>query len=339
MDKVAIQQLDEIRSELNSPRDIVLVTHRNPDGDALGSMLGMQIYLQRCGHFVKSIAPSEFPASFKWMPFSDQIIIHDLDPLVSEQAIKWASVVICLDFNALDRIDKVGKLISDNDKECWLVDHHVDPEPFAKIEYSNSSASSTCEMVFEIIHGLDDLIKLGVDGGTCLFTGILTDTGSFKHSTSSRLFKVVSKLKEMGVDDYDIQDRVFNSYSEKRLRLLGHCLANRMELLPELKSGIIHLTKADYDEFDISRGDTEGIVNYLLMMPNIKVAAFITEQPTLVKLSLRSKGNISVQALAREHFNGGGHINASGGYTFSSLGQVISKFKRVIKHYIPQHEL
>ena len=167
-------------------------------------------------------------------------------------------------------------------------------------------------------------------------TGILTDTGSFKYSTSPKLFRIVADLLERGVDDYALQDVIFNSLTEKQLRLLGHVLDNRMEILHEYKTGIFTLTKRDYENFDIQRGDTEGIVNYLLMLKNVKVAVFIHEQPTIVKISMRSKGDFSVQEICRKHFRGGGHKNASGGASYSSLNATVNKFKKLLPSYKEQ---
>ena len=170
-----------------------------------------------------------------------------------------------------------------------------------------------------------------------LYTGIVTDTGSFKYSTSSKLFRIVADLVDFGADDYKLQDWIFNSQKEKHLRLLGHCLHNRLEVLPEYNTGIITLTKDDYSDFDIQRGDTEGIVNFILKIKEVKVAAFIMEQPTIVKISLRSKGDFSVQEIARKHFRGGGHKNASGGASFQSLSATVRKFKEILPKYFKQN--
>lgn len=161
----------------------------------------------------------------------------------------------------------------------------------------------------------------------------MTDTGSFKYSTSPKVFRLVAELIELGVDDYLLQDLIFNSLNEKHLRLLGHCFHNRMEILEEYHTGIISLTKEDYDYFNIQRGDTEGIVNYILKIKNIKMAAFIMEQPTIVKISLRSKGDFSVQDIARKHFKGGGHKNAAGGFSFQNLKITLRKFKEALEEY------
>lgn len=328
-----MENIKELKALLNYPKDIVIVTHRNPDGDAIGSSLGLYHFLNKLGHTVRMVSPSEYPEVFSWMKDIEKIIVYDVEPEDSSAVIDRADMIFCLDFNALDRIDKVGELVDKAKGARVMVDHHLYPEPFADFILSDTAASSTCELVFDLIMGLGWKEHMDHIIGECLFTGILTDTGSFKYGTSAKLFRIVAELIEFGVDDYRLQDLIFNSMNEKHLRLLGHCLHNRMEILEEYQTGIITLTKEDYANFDIQRGDTEGIVNFLLKVKNVKVAAFITEQPTIVKISLRSKGDFSVQEIARRHFKGGGHKNASGGYSFQSLNATVRRFKSVLPHY------
>lgn len=328
-----MENLTELKSLLAIPKDIVITTHRNPDGDAIGSTLGLYHYLTKLGHSVHMISPSEYPDFLAWMPEVQRIIIYDSDQEISKEHIDHAELIFCLDFNSLDRIDKVGEIIAPLRTPKVVIDHHLYPELFADFLISDPSASSTCEMIFDFIRNLGDEDKIDVALGECLLTGILTDTGSFKYSTSAKLFNTVAKLLEIGVDDYKLQDLIFNSMHQKHLKLLGHCLHNRMEILEEYKTGIITLTKDDYANFDIQRGDTEGIVNFLLKLKSVKMAAFITEQPTIVKISLRSKGDFSVQEIARKHFRGGGHKNASGGASFQNLKATVKRFKSILPEY------
>ncbi len=326
--------LSEIISLLNTPRDIVLTAHRNPDGDAIGSTLAMKHFLDQFGHSVKAIFPSEYPDSVAWMPLAEQILIYDIEPEESERILRNANLIFCLDFNSLSRIDKMGEIINSMGRpELVLIDHHLDPDIQSDFIMSVPSASSTCELVYEFIQLLGKDNAITVDLAEALLTGILTDTGSFKFSTSPRLFVIVSKLLEKGADLVKLQDHIFNSQTEKQLRLLGHCLKHRMEVFDEYQTAIITLSRKDYEQYDIQRGDTEGVVNHLLKMKHIKMAALITEQPTVVKISLRSKGDISVQAIATKHFKGGGHKNASGGYSFTSLRNTVNKFKEVLPEY------
>lgn len=327
-------ELSEIKDLLAYPKAITVISHRNPDGDAIGSSLGMKAYLEKYNHNVKVIMPSDYPPSFHFLPGVEQTIIYDVEKARAEEIIAQSDIIFCLDFNSLDRIDKIGPHIEASKAKKLLIDHHLDPEPFADYIYSDIQASSTCEMVHKFILDLGDADKMDVKIGEALFTGLITDTGSFKYATRPETYASASELKKIGVDDYNLQDKIFNTVTEKQMRLLGHCLANRMELIPEYAAGVIALTKEDYVQWDIQRGDTEGIVNYLLMLQGIEVAAFIREQPTIVKLSLRSKGDISVQQICRNHFNGGGHKNASGGAAYAKLEDIVNRFKTVLPKYV-----
>ncbi|MEE9439380.1 MAG: bifunctional oligoribonuclease/PAP phosphatase NrnA [Saprospiraceae bacterium] len=331
------EDITRLKSFLSIPRDITIIAHRNPDGDALGSSLGLRIYLEKKGHSVKVVMPSESPNTFSYLPHFYDVIVFDLKHDIAREALKKADCIFCLDFNGLDRVDKLGPVINDSKAKKVLIDHHLDPEPFVDFMFSDTEASSTCELVYTFIDDMGDAQYVDNKIGECLFTGLITDTGSFKYNTRANTYTVASKLKAVGVDDYYIQDKIHNSAKPKVLMLLGHCLANRMEIIEEYGAGLIYLTKEDYITFDIQRGDTEGIVNYMLMIKNVNVAALITEQPTIVKISLRSKGDISVQAIASKHFKGGGHKNASGGALYAPLNDVISRFKRILPDYLPKN--
>ncbi len=328
-----MENIHELKALLAAPKNIVLTTHRNPDGDAIGSTLALYHYLRRHGHSVRMVSPSEYPDTFSWMPGITEMMVYDIDPERVREVLEIADIIFCLDYNALDRIDKVGDLIRPLKCNKVMIDHHLYPEPFVDYMLSDTLASSTCELIYDFLERLGARQEIDPTIGDALMTGILTDTGSFKYSTSAKLFRIVGDLLDAGVDDYRLQDLIFNSLREKHLRLLGHCLANRMEILEEFNTGIITLTKEDYANFDIKRGDTEGIVNYILKLKNIKMAAFIHEQPTIVKLSLRSKGDFSVQEIAKKYFKGGGHKNASGGYSFQGLNATVRRFKQLLPQY------
>jgi bifunctional oligoribonuclease and PAP phosphatase NrnA len=325
--------IQDLKAWLELPRDIVILSHRNPDGDAIGSSLGLAMYLRKKFHKVQVIFPSEYPVVFEYLDHVKDILIYDLKPNESKQAVEKADTIFCLDFNGLDRIDKLGESVQFSKAKKILIDHHLDPEPFSDYEFLDTTASSTSELVYLWIKEMGDSHMADVRIGEALFTGIITDTGSFKYNTRPMTFRIAADLKELGVDDFYLQDQIFNALKSKHLRLLGHCLANRMEIIEEHEFAIIHLTKKDYLDFDIQRGDTEGIVNHLLYVKNIQIAAFVTEQPTIIKLSLRSKGDISVQEVATKYFNGGGHKNAAGGGVYASLHDVLEKLKRVLPAY------
>ena len=330
-----MEGLSEVKALLSIPRNIVITSHRNPDGDAVGSSLALYLFLSKFGHSVRIALPSDYPANYSWMPGIEEIKIWDLDSEQVEEYIHHAEIVFCLDFNSLDRIDKIGEKIHDKDQLTKiLIDHHRDPElnsfDFALTE---PDASSTCELVYQFIADLDLEQEIDKSIATCLYTGIITDTGSFKYNTNGRVFKMVGNLIERGVEDVKIQNAVYNSMSVKQLKLLAYCLHERLEIFPEYNTGMITLTKQDYKNFDIQRGDTEGIVNYILMIKEIRMAAFITEQPTIIKLSLRSKGDFSVQQIAKKYFKGGGHLNASGGHMYGSLKKCVHKFISILPEY------
>lgn len=328
-----MENIKDLQTFFQLPKDIVITSHRNPDGDAIGSSMGLKFFLETMGHSVKVAVPSEFPHFLNWMPKSDEVLIYDTQTEEVVKALEKPDMVFCLDFNSLERIDKMGEIISELRCPKVLIDHHLYPEPFADYVLSDTSASSTSELVYDFIKLLGREKEVDKTMAECLFTGILTDTGSFKYATSPKLFRLAGDLLALGVDDVRIQNHVFNSLNEKHLRLTGYVLNQRMEILDEFRTAIITLSKQDYEYFNIQRGDTEGLVNELLKMKDIVMAAFIHEQPTITKISLRSKGQFSVQEICKKHFRGGGHRNASGGYSFIGLNPTVRKFKSVLPEY------
>jgi bifunctional oligoribonuclease and PAP phosphatase NrnA len=322
-------EIQQIKALLSSPKDVVILSHRNPDGDAIGSSLALQFFLKKLMHSVTIVLPSECPPMFDFLEGMNEIVIYDLDALAVKNAISKAKILFFLDFNSLERIDKLGEFVLESSADSIMIDHHIDPEPIADFIISDVEASSTSELIYKFIDDLGFNSKIDSRIGTSIFTGIVTDTGSFKYNTRSYTYNVCGALKEVGINDYYLQDKIFNSLKEKHLRLLGHCLANRMEVDAENGTAMIYLTKADYRDYSISRGDTEGIVNYMLMMKEVDVAAFITEQPSIIKLSLRSKGDINVQNIASTYFNGGGHKNASGGSFSGKLEDILNKWREI----------
>ncbi|MCB0523318.1 MAG: bifunctional oligoribonuclease/PAP phosphatase NrnA [Saprospiraceae bacterium] len=320
----------ELRQLIRIPQNVAILSHRNPDGDAIGSSIAMRMYLEQYGHTVHIIFPSEFPKEFEALPGAGDILIWDIHTEESKEVLSRKNLFFFLDFNALSRIDKLGDFVKDLPGKRIMIDHHLYPEDVADFTYSIPEASSTCELVYQFIDGLGDKLRITPQIGKCILTGLITDTGSFRHATNPHVYRIAADLVERGTDDTAVQDMIFNSNEEKNLRLLGHCLANRMEYWPEFRTALIWLSKKDYETFNIQRGDTEGIVNYLLSIREVRLAAFIHNQPTVVKLSLRSKGDLDVQEICKKHFNGGGHKNASGAYSHSSLKDTIEKFRSIL---------
>jgi phosphoesterase RecJ-like protein len=331
--------LDSLFELVRQPAKIVIVTHKNPDGDALGSSLALAAVLKKLRHTVKVVLPNDFPPLFNFLPGIDEAIIGEMNPADAVEAFEKADIIFCLDFNSLDRIDRFGLDVMASKATKILIDHHIDPEPFADHIISKTSASSTAELIYDFLVDLKLEGYIDIPIAEALYTGILMDTGSFRYGTNERVFEVAGALKRLGMDDYLLQIRLFNSMTEKQLKLLGHCLANRMELISEYQTGIIWLDRADYKTWAIGRGDTEGIVNYVLMVRNMKMAVFISEQQNVTKLSFRSKGNINVQEICSKYFNGGGHKNASGGQMKASVKDTLAKVKEIIPLTMNSYQL
>lgn len=329
--------LQELQDYLDTSRRILIASHRNPDGDALGSSLGLALYWTQRGHQVTVILPSMYPADFGWMPGIENVLIFDDQEALVVEKIEEAELFVFLDFNHLSRIDKMGEPMEGKDTPVLLIDHHLEPDLSHEYYYVDPTASSTADLLFDVLtrwenaQYLDDQLIT-----TCLYTGIVTDTGTFAYNTSSSLFAKVGNMLRCPIDHIALQNRINNSLTEKQLSLLGFCLHHRLIVLPEQQTGIIYLTKTDYAKFEIERGDTEGIVNYILKINNIKIAAFFTQQPTIVKLSLRSVENYNVADLAKKYFNGGGHKNAAGGSHYKGLKSAMELFKTVLPEFVNQ---
>ncbi len=332
-----LPDIASVRNLLATPRRIAVLSHRNPDGDAIGASLAMRDFLNLTGHETVTILPSDWPYVYGFLKGIQDILIYDRDREHSLQAVKDADIIILLDLNMIDRIDELGPAVSVSDAFKLLIDHHLDPEEgIADWMLSEQTASSTSELVYVFFEMLGMQERVTKEIAEALFTGIITDTGSFRFGTNPRVFRICAALKEAGADDYRLQNLIYNSLTEKQLRLIGHCIAHRLEILPEYKTGVMYLTQEDFKEYGIGRGDTEGIVNYILMIRSIRIAVFITDQGNVVKLSFRSKGNISVQELARDYFGGGGHRNAAGGASKKSLTEVLQELKEILPIYLEQ---
>lgn len=329
--------LQDLQDYLKTPQKILVASHRNPDGDALGSSLALAIYLRKQGHTVNVAVPSAYPESFNWLPGIEDILIFDDQSTEVIEKIDEADLFVFLDFNHLSRIDKMGEPMADKDTPVLLIDHHLEPDLSYDYYYVDEHRSSTADLLFDVLtrwEGTDYIADEWIT--TCLYTGIITDTGTFSHNTNSALFGKVKQLLHCPIDHIAIQNKINNSLTHKQLRLLGYCLYHRLNILPDLKTGIIFLTRGDFEKFEIERGDTEGIVNYILKINNIKIAAFFTQQPTIVKLSMRSVEDYNVAELARTHFNGGGHKNAAGGSHYKGLKSAMELFNKVLPEFVKQ---
>ena len=285
------------------------------------------------GHEVVVSTPNEYPDFISWIEGAKDILMYVKNPDQVKEKVESADLIFCLDFNALHRIDETGDLIAKAKGKKILIDHHQQPEEFPDITFSDVKACSTSQMVFEIIEALGQKNLLDAAGAAALYVGIMTDTGSFKFpSTTAETHRVVGELIAAGADNAAIHQLVYDNQSIDRLRLVGHCI-DTMEVLLQYKMAIIKVTKKDHQTFNIQKGDSEGIVNYPLSVKDIVFSAFFREDKEVVKISFRSKGSFDVNALARKHFNGGGHINAAGGISNEGLEKAIQKLKDVLPQY------
>ncbi len=328
--------LSALRALLATPKEIFITTHHKPDADALGSSLGWASYLRQRGHAVTIVTPSDYPAFLNWMPGQEDVIIYEPqqnDARVRE-LVAAADVIFCLDFNTLARINELGTLIGSAAAPKVLIDHHLLPEPFALINFSHSEAAATCELVFELIRALGDEALITPEIGECLYAGIMTDTGSFRHpSTSRNVHLITAELLRIGVNTSAIHRRVYDSWSEVRLRFLGMVLKDKLTVVREYNTAYIAITADELRAYDSKTGDTEGLVNFALSIEGIRLAVLFVERGSVVKISFRSAGDFSVNDLSRRHFNGGGHRNAAGGISYTPLTSTIQKFLALLPTY------
>jgi len=330
-----LPQVRSVQQLLSEPQKIVIVPHKNPDGDAIGSTLGLCHYLRSKGHEARVIVPNDFPKFLKWIPGTQDILIYEWEQATAEKLIQEATVVFTLDFNDLSRSGAVAKSLQNVKAPIVMIDHHQAPQDYASIMYSDVSMSSTAEMVYNFIESLGDSESITADIANCLYAGILTDTGSFKFaSTTSRTHRVVADLIDKGANNSEIHNRIFDTNTPDRLRLLG-CALNNMVILPEYKTAYITLTQDELDSNHFRKGDTEGFVNYGLTLENIRFAVIFIENRDegIIKISFRSEGDFSVNEFARDHFQGGGHTNAAGGKSELSMEETTKRFVALLDQY------
>ena len=331
-------EIEDIKALISTAKRIVIVPHKNPDGDAMGSTLALYHYLKAYGHKVTVIAPNDYPDFLKWLPGNDSVIIFESNQEASEILIGDAEIIFTLDFNALHRAGEMSTFLEQSEALKIMIDHHQQPDDYATYMYSDVNMSSTCEMVYNFIEFLGDLDKIDSNIATCLYTGIMTDTGSFRFpSTTSRTHEVIGQLIAKGANNSAIHNNVYDTNSYTRLQLLGRAMEN-LRVLPEFRTVYITLSQAELDQFEFKKGDTEGFVNYGLSLKDIVFAAIFieNEQEGIVKVSLRSKGSFSVNQFSRAHFNGGGHDNAAGGRSTEGLEATVDKFISILPQYIDE---
>lgn len=330
-----LKNIEKLKSYLKSPKNIVVIGHRNPDGDAIGATLGLKHYLDKKGHNVQVLMPNEYPEFLHWIPGSNTVYRFDRQNKQSVKALSKSEIVFLLDFNALHRVgDDMKNTLERYENDFALIDHHQQPDDFEYM-YSDTKMSSTCEMVYNFIDMLGDVNLVDASIATCLYTGIMTDTGSFRfRSTTSKTHRIIADLIDKGAKNDKIHSNVSDSNSYDRLLLLGQALSN-LQIFPAYKTAFITLSKEEQNKFNYVKGDTEGVVNYALSLKNIIFAAIFIEdkEQNIIKISFRSKGRFSVNKFARNHFNGGGHDNASGGKSYLTMEETLVEFKALLPKY------
>ncbi len=324
-DIAALKQL------LSKPVQITITAHQRPDGDAMGSTLALYGFLIQFGHRVKVIYPTEYPSHFEWMPGVKDTLVYPLQNEEADEWIKASDLICCLDFNTLSRIQPMDEVVQEAKKPILLIDHHLQPDEFEWMLH-DVTACSTCELVYRLIHILEQESAINKDVAQCIYTGILTDTGSFQNgATNKNAFLIVGNLLDKGLDIQEVQIQLNQNGTESRLRFLGNALYNNMTVLPDLGLAFIVVKRKDSRTFNLQAGDTEGLVNYPLTIKEIQISVLIKEEKDLTKLSFRSKGDINVNELAREHFEGGGHKNAAGGKSIFPSDWLIKKISEIVE--------
>jgi len=327
-----LKPLLQLKEQLETAKKIVITHHHNPDGDALGSSLGLFHYLSKKGHDVCVVSPNRFPDFISWMPGAEQVLRWDIQEELCQGKLDEADLLFCLDYNIFHRTKDLAPALENFKKERVLIDHHLHPDE-ASFSYGKSEAgkSSTCEMVYDFIVDMEDAECLDQNIASCLYAGTVTDTGSFKYnSTTAETHAMVAELMKTGIQTAKIQERMLDTKSETDLRLLGYILKDNMEIIPECHAAIISISKEVFEEFDIQPGGTEGIVNYPLGIKNVIFSTFIVEKDGAVKMSLRSQGTLDVSEIARQNFNGGGHKNAAGGKSDENFADTLKTIKKVL---------
>lgn len=328
-----MRSISEIYPQLATPRKVVITTHQKPDPDAMGSSLGLYHLLTRLGHSVTVISPTNWASWLNWMPGAAQVIDYELTTEKADAALDAADWLFCLDFNIFSRTKRLAPKLSAFQGTRILIDHHQQPD-VENFDYgvSDTSKSSTCEMVYDFILHSGHGGSIDIPVAECLYAGVMADTGSFRFtSTSAAVHLMVADLKGRGLDHAMVHENIYDNFLENRLRFIGHVLSHRMEVFYEFNTALIAISKKDLLRYQVKTGDTEGLVNYPLSIQGIKLAALVIDRDEERKWSFRSKGGFDVNTFARKYFNGGGHFNAAGGRSSDSLEQTVERFKEAMK--------
>jgi phosphoesterase RecJ-like protein len=312
----------------------VITTHRSPDGDAIGSSLAFYRFLWKRGYDPHVIVPTPYSEVFHWLPGTDRVLVYEGNEEESREIVEGADIIFCLDFNMLGRLESFRPVVEESGAEKVIIDHHPTPDRFAGTIFSDTKASSTAQLVYELIDLWGETELVDKEVADCLYVGIMTDTGSFRFSsTTPRTHRVAADLKEKGVDGAEIQDKIFDNNPIDQVRLLGYVLNEKLTVHSEYRTAVIGLTMEELERFRAKKGYTEGFVNHGLAVKGVMMSVLFTETPDGAKMSFRSKGRFPVNRIAEEHFNGGGHFNAAGGFIALPLDEAIQRFVELLPAY------
>ena len=328
--------IDELKAFLNTPRKIVITTHSKPDGDALGSSLAMYHYLLKKGHETVIVSPSDYGVYLHWMPGNAGVLALPADKERALKHLNEAELIVCLDFNNYKRTEHFADALKKATAPKIMLDHHLEPEGFDIFRIWNPDACATAELVYDFFERMGDLALIDKDIATCLYTGLITDSGSFRYpNVTARVHRIVAGLMDAGLEHSHVHDMMFDTFTEKRLRFFGLCLKDKLVVLPQYRAAYISVTKAELKEYEIITGETEGLVNYSLTLSEVVFAALIIDREHLIKLSLRSKGNFPANEFAGKYFEGGGHLNAAGGSYKGKLEDAVALYIKGLEEYKP----
>lgn len=331
MAQVDNKQLKAFESALSRVSDVLIVAHASPDGDAIGSLTAMRSFLTQSGKKVTAYVPDAFPSFLEWMDGAGEILIYEDDPKKGNSFIENASLIVCLDFNRMSRTGPMAQMMSKSQAPKVLIDHHLHPSEDFQISFSDTSRSSTCELLYAIVESMGETDRMSTSFASSIYTGMVTDTGSFKYNTSPETHRIAAALLAQGITPNEIQGRVFDTNSRSRLGLLGFALSEKLVHVPEHDASYMSLTAEELKRFDYKRGDTEGLVNYGLSIQDTRFTALASEKDGVVKISFRSKGDLDVNVIARDNFGGGGHKNAAGARSERTLDEVLDIIRSIIQ--------
>lgn len=325
----------KFKSLIRKSNHMVIVTHYNPDGDAIGSSLALYHFLIKLNKSVTVITPNEYPDFLQWLPGNKKVVVYSTHQKKAASLINTCDLLFTLDFNNYSRLDGLGNLLEVSTAKKVMIDHHQQPDDYATLYYHDVKACSTCELVYEFICGLGGKKLIDQTIASCIYTGIMTDTGSFRFdSVTPATHMILANLLATGITPSSIHSAIYDNYSESRMKLLGYCLSEKMIVLPEYRTAYMALSEKELQAFSYKKGDTEGIVNYPFSITGIAFCAFFSEGDGKIKISFRSKGNFDVNQFSRRHFHGGGHVNAAGGKgSTNNLEKVVQDFLSLLPKY------